>query len=63
MVGAQLSSGWHSGSIGDGSAGAVLAHLDGGFVNFGVAPDLAEEAMRWTDAGRSVRVIRAVALN
>ncbi len=50
-------------SVIDGSAGVVLAHFDGGFVNFGTAPDLAMEATRWSDAGRSVRVIQAVALD
>ncbi|MCG6948306.1 MAG: hypothetical protein LJE93_05250 [Acidobacteria bacterium] len=42
--------------------GRVLVHTRGGFVDTGAAPDLAAEAKNWQDAGRHVRVVKAVLL-
>jgi len=42
--------------------GMLFVHRDGGFVNLGVAENLAEQARRWSDSGRGVQVIRASSL-
>ncbi len=45
-----------------GAPGRVLVHTRGGFVDKGAVPDLAADARGWQDAGRHVRVVRAVLL-
>jgi hypothetical protein len=47
----------------DGTAGSVIAHRQGGFVDLGPAPDTAAEAYRWQSQGRYVRVVQAVQLD
>ena len=47
----------------DGVEGAVLIHIEGGFVDAGRTVDLAAELRRWQGEGRRVRVIRAVPIN
>ncbi len=46
----------------DGARGRILVHRDGGFVDFGVVPDLAFEAARWRSSGRGLQVVRRVSL-
>lgn len=47
----------------EGVPGVVLVHSDGGFIDLATAPNLASEAAKWQASGRSVRVVRATALD
>jgi len=46
-----------------GGPGVVLVHRDGGFVDLGTTPDVANEIARWGSSGRGVQVVRAVPLD
>jgi len=46
-----------------GVAGRVLVHGPAGFEDLGPVPDVAEEASRWQEARRRLRVIQAVSLD
>lgn len=45
-----------------GAKGAVLVHLEGGFIDGGAVGDLGAEVARWQAEGRRLRVVQAVPL-